>query len=95
MEIMKSTRKSADETTRAVFRKYPDGQIIALFPDIPWSRYRGEVTSYMRLGQHGAADYKHVVATTRPATEDEYLDLLAELKQVGYENLNIAKRIKI
>ena len=29
------------------FRRYPDGQVIALFPDIPWSGRRGEITSYM------------------------------------------------
>lgn len=92
---MKSTRKSADETTRVVFRRYPDGQIIALFPDIPWNGLRGEVTSYMHLGQHGAANYNRVVATTRPVRGNEYRDLLAELARVGYKNLNIVKRINI
>ena len=92
---MQSTRKSAVAMTRTVFRKYPDGQVIALFPDIPWSGQRGEVTSYMHLGQHGAADYCHVVATTKPATEGEYGDLLAELSQAGYDNMRIVKRAKI
>ena len=54
---MKSTRKSAGKMTKVVFRRYPDGQVIALFPDIPWSGRRGEITSYMHVGQHGAADY--------------------------------------
>lgn len=81
--------------TRTVFRKYPDGQVIALFPDIPWSGRRGEVTSYMHLGQHGAADYCHVVATTKPVTEGEYGDLLDELSQAGYDNMRIVKRAKI
>lgn len=92
---MQSTRKSAAATTKTVFRKYPDGQIIALFPDIPWSGRRGEVTSYMHLGQHGAADYSHVVATTKPATEKEYAGLLDELRLTGYENIKIMKRAKI
>lgn len=95
IKSMKSIRKSADETTRVVFRRYPDGQIIALFPDIPWSGQRGETTSYMHLGQHGAADYSHVVATTRPACGSEYRDLLAELERIGYRNLNIVQRIKM
>ncbi|KAB4220615.1 hypothetical protein GAP53_05225 [Bacteroides uniformis] len=92
---MKSTRKSADETTRVVFRKYPDGQVIALFPDILWGRRRGEVTSYMHLGQHGAADYSHVIAATKPVTENEYRDLQDELKLAGYENIKIIQRSKI
>lgn len=92
---MKSTRKSADETTRVVFRKYPDGQVIALFPDILWGRRRGEVTSYMHLGQHDAADYSHVIAATKPVTENEYRDLQDELKLAGYENIKIIQRSKI
>ena len=81
--------------TRVVFRKWKNGDIIALFPDEPWSRSSYMTTSYMHVGQHGAADYRHVIALTKPATEDEYHDLLTELKQVGYVNLNIVKRAKI
>jgi hypothetical protein len=81
--------------TRVVFRRYSDGQIIALFPDVPWSRRLGEVASYMHIGQHGAADYRHVVATTKPATEKESAGLLNELRQVGYNNIRVIKRIKI
>ena len=78
-----------------VFRRYPDGQVIALFPDIPWSGRWGETTSYMHVGQHGAADYSHVVATTKPVTEKEYAGLLDELRQSGYDNIKIVKRAKI
>lgn len=92
---MKSTRKFAGKTTRVIFRRYPDGQVITLFPDIPWSRRRGEITSYMHVGQHGAADYSHVIATTEPATEKEYAGLLNELRQTGYDNTRIVKRAKI
>lgn len=92
---MQSRRKSAGETTRVVFRRYSDGQIIALFPDVPWSGRLGEVASYMHIGQHGAADYRHVVATTKPATEKESAGLLNELRQVGYNNIRVIKRIKI
>lgn len=91
---MKSIRKSAGATTRVVFRRFPDGQVIALFPDIPWSGQRGEVTSYMHLGQHGAADYRHVLATTRQAREDEYGDLLSELQATGYDDLHVVRRVR-
>lgn len=91
---MTSTRKSAGATTRVVFRRYPDGQVIALFPDILWSGQRGEVTSYMHLGQHGAVDYRHVLAATRQAREDEYGDLLSELQATGYDDLHVVRRAR-
>lgn len=46
----------------------------------------------MHTGQHAAADYAGVIAGTRPATEEEYRELLAELKSVGYDNLYILRR---
>lgn len=91
---MKSIRKSAGATTRVVLRRYPDGQVIALFPDIPWSGQRGEVTSYMHLGQHGAADYAGVIAATRQTREDEYGDLLSELQATGYDDLHVVRRAR-
>ena len=80
--------------TKVVFRKWKNGDIIALFPDEPWDQNGYMVTSYMHIGQHGAADYAGVIASTQPAREDEYRDLLAELEQIGYKNLNIVKRAK-
>ena len=88
---MRLRQKSADEMTKVAFRKYADGQIIALFPDIPWSE-DGSVTSYMHVGQHGAAYYKQVIDSTTPASEEDYSALLAELETIGYDNLRIVKR---
>jgi hypothetical protein len=76
------------DQTRVVFRVWPDhngGDVIALFPDVPYDNHTpGRVESYQHIGQHGAADYNHVIAATRPATPDEYAPLLAELQQIGY-----------
>lgn len=80
--------------TKVVFRRYPDGQVIALFPDIPWSGRRGEITSYMHVGQHGAADYAGVIAMTRPAHEKEYRNPLSELRAIGYDDLHIMRRAR-
>lgn len=80
--------------TKVVFRKWKDGDIIALFPDEPWSRSDYSTTSYMHVGQHGAADYVGVIADTRPAREKEYHDLLAELKTIGYTDLRVVKRAR-
>lgn len=77
--------------TPVVFRKYRDGEIIALFPTLPGGR-PGECMSYVHLGQHGAADYGHVIRSTFPARPDEYTDLQAELVRVGYDDLQVYRR---
>lgn len=78
--------------TKVVFRKFKQGgDIIALFPE---QTSRLMVGSYMHVGQHSNADYNGVIAATTPATESEYVDLLAELKSIGYDDLRILKRGK-
>ena len=78
---------------KVVFRKWKDGEVIALFPD-DMNLHDGTVTSYMHVGQHGAADYAGVVAVTRPATEAEYRPLLCELRSVEYDDLWPARRAR-
>lgn len=80
--------------TSVVFRKWSDGGIIALFPYMPWNRSGGMITSYMHEGQHGPADYAGVIAGTRPATGEEYRDLLTKLESIGYKNPRILIRVK-
>lgn len=80
--------------TRVVFRKWKNGDIIALFPDEPWSRSSYMTTSYMHVGQHGAADYAGVIADTSPAQKNEYKDLLNELKTIGYTDLRVVQRAR-
>ena len=80
------------ETTRVVFRIYPAGEVIALFPDLP--EVRGCVLSYQHVGQHGAADPWHVVRMTRPATAEEAAPLRRELEGVPYGyQLEVRKRM--
>lgn len=74
-----------NKKTITVFRKYKDGEIIALFPAEKWNRHDYTCTSYVHVGQHGAADYSHVVSKTTLATPEEYADLKAELERIGYE----------
>jgi len=77
------------EKTRVVFRKYKEGDILALFPNMKGNNYR--VGCYQHIGQHGEADYQGCIASTVPATPEEYKDLAAELESIGY-NLLIRKR---
>ena len=67
-----------------VFRRYPDGDIVALFPYLVANNYFGYCLSYQRVGQHGAADYTHCIQITKPATSSEYGNLLKELSAIGY-----------
>lgn len=80
-------------STRVIFRTFRHGgDVIALFPSIPWDRQGFSVTSYQHIGQHGAADYSGVIRATRPATPSEYEELYDELVRIGYDDLKIAKR---
>lgn len=64
-----------------VFRVFPEGDVIALFPGEQAGR--GLINSYQRLGQHGGAS-PQLVKELRKAARAEYAPLLTELKQIGY-----------
>lgn len=83
-----------NETELVIFRVYPDGDVIALFPLIAVDTLGGNCQSYMHVGQHGAANPNIVVSQTKLATPNQYEDLLGELKRIGYENLKIVKRFR-
>jgi hypothetical protein len=78
-----------NETDIVVFRMWKDN-VIALFP-YENCDFEGNVTSYMQIGQHGAANYSMIIAHSRPSTPNEYEDLKRELTTIGY-NLSIRKR---
>jgi hypothetical protein len=64
-----------------VFRVFPEGDVIALFPGE--GAGRGLINSYQHVGQHGGAS-PALIKELRKATRAEYASLLAELKQIGY-----------
>lgn len=73
------------EKTKVIFRKFKDGgDIIALFPEFV-NYPDGCIESYQHLGQHGAADYSHCIAISKPASVKEYAPLKAELERIGYK----------
>jgi hypothetical protein len=72
------------ERTVVVFRVFKKGRdLIALFPFEDWAD-DGSCSSYQKIGQHGAADYKYCISASRPATPDEYRSLKRELENIGY-----------
>lgn len=69
------------------------GNVTAVFPTLSASSINNTVMCYAHLGQHGGCN-KHWYRTTRPATPNEYADLLKELKGI-YENPNDPDRVKL
>lgn len=78
-------------TTPVIFRKFKDGDIIALFPCEPADLSGLYCQSYMHVGQHSGASYFGVCQVTKLATPAEYAELLAELVKIGYDDLKVYK----
>lgn len=77
--------------TIVVFRRWRDGGIIALFPEIPATNSYYDMLSYEHVGQHGAA--RDIVSETTLATPKQYADLKRELEGRGYK-LVVRRRIR-
>jgi hypothetical protein len=77
-------------STLVTFRKFTDGDVIALFPEnkarCGLLAHNGNqfIMSYMHIGQHGGAS-DDLIDDLSPATADEYSDLKVELTSIGYE----------
>lgn len=71
--------------TLVVFRRWRDnGDIIALFPELPADYLGHYCDAYGHVGQHGGADYQGVVQATRPVSLEDAADLIQELQRIGY-----------
>jgi hypothetical protein len=78
--------------TKVIFRKWDNGDVIALFPEIAVDMIGKYCDSYMQAGQHSAAS-PDLVRNTKPATKEDYARLYNELTVIGY-NLEIIKRFR-
>ena len=84
--------KPPGRETKVIFRTYPDGEVIALFPEIPEGESGAACSSYMLVGQHGSAACEEIIYETRPSTTREYARIKRELEGIGY-TLDVRKRI--
>lgn len=76
-----------------VFRKNEeDGEIIAVFPEIPSTPNPATCLIYAHVGQHANADCRSILRNTAPATPKEYGPLMRELETIGYW-LDVRKRV--
>ena len=64
-----------------VFRRYPEGDVIALFCASGPDCNAGNVMSYMHVGQHGEAS-RQLGRNLKLATAEEYAPLLRELQSI-------------
>ena len=76
-----------------VFRRWrdTDGDVIALFPEIPADVQGRCCQSYMHIGQHAGGDYHHVIRHTVPVDHKHCVALAEELRRIGY-NLRPVRR---
>ncbi len=76
--------------TLVIFRKYGNGNLIAIFPYEIADTDPGFCMSYSHVGQHGGCDPMHIMRKTSPATISESAKLSNELKhKVGYRDLKV------
>jgi len=78
------------QKTEVIFRKFPEGNLIAIFPFEEWD-YNGNYSSYMHIGQHGSCHPDLAKELIRPDKE-EYQDLFTELESIGY-NLEVLNEL--
>lgn len=87
----KECKRVANLEDGVVFRKFKDGQVIAIFPYLLGNRNPNTCLSYMK-GQHSVCDEFEIVKATQIATFNEYVGLLNELLGFGY-NCRLLKRV--
>ena len=66
-------------STAVIFRKDREGEIFALFPEVPADNYGRYCLAYQHVGQSCAADYRGCIQHSRPAAPNEYRELLTEV----------------
>ena len=78
-------------TDLVIFRTYPEGDTIALFPEMPGNLNPNTCLCYQRTGQHGTADYHGTMKDTRKSTQAEKQPLIDELESIGYELKEVSR----
>lgn len=67
-----------------IFRKFNDGEIIALFPSLPCDLRESGCRSFTSKGRDSYIDTS-IVRVTKEATADEFIPLLVDLVKAGYD----------
>ena len=79
-DINQPRRSTMNQADIVVFRRWREnGDMIALFPELPADLYGDYCDAYEHVGQHGGADYHGVVQHTKPCSLEDAADLATEL----------------
>ena len=95
-KLKQLAQEIAEKGTKVIFRKFPDGEIIALFPELPGDMKVNHCLSYLHIGQHGCADTA-IYYDTKPIKfadiegQNATNFLCRELTAIGY-NLTVVSR---
>ena len=76
----------AQTRVAVVFRmdKPPHSDVFALMPEMATDTEGHYCACFQHVGQHSSADYRGCMERSRPATPEEYADLLEEMTRRGY-----------
>ena len=77
------------DKVKVIFRKDREGNIIAFLPELRVNR--GNIMSYMYIGQHSEASYQFYTETKK-ADESAYNPLLEELKRIYDDCILVVKQ---
>lgn len=84
------------ENLQVVFRKFNNGEVIALFPQIRFGCPHYKIMSYMHIGQHGEVDHHAVIQQTKLANEEDYTSLLKEIKSIYHDyEIKVMKKLNV
>ena len=79
------------DKVKVIFRKDRKGNIIAFLPELRVNR--GNIMSYMHIGQHSEASYQFYTET-KNANKSEYNPLLDELERI-YDDCTLVVKQKL
>ena len=79
------------DKVKVIFRNDREGNIIAFLPELRVNR--GNIMSYMHIGQHSEASYQFYTETKK-ADKSEYNSLLDELERI-YDHCTIVVQQRV
>lgn len=80
--------KNRVEITKVTFRKEPEGNVLAVFPEVVFNNMN-HVQCYSQIGQHSACQEQYYNKLPK-ATPEEYKEIKNELDNLGY-NLKVLR----
>jgi len=78
--------------TKIIFRKFKNGEIIALFPEVPGTNNIRTCMNYMHVGQHGSGECS--VIGTKPTKPEDYASLQKELEWMLLHTIELQRKLK-